>query len=253
MSTENSLTGDSALVTGASAGIGRETARALAAAGANVALLARSEDKLEELAEEIESTHDVEALVVPTDVTDEKAVSAAVEETVDTFGALDVVVNNAGTGTETGALVDEVSLEQYHTVMDVNTDGMFFVTRSALPHLRESSGVIVFVASFAGQYPRSGSPVYAGSKWWTRGFAKSLAAQAGPDDVGVSIVNPSEVRTEFANEFRDDEDVAANRFEPGEVTGPEDIAEAIVFAAGQEPPNTVMEMDLYRRDKFEMM
>ncbi|QFU84689.1 SDR family oxidoreductase [Natronorubrum aibiense] len=253
MDAETTLHGKTALVTGASSGIGLETAHALAHEGTDVALLARREDRLRELATEIESEHDVEALAIPTDVTDKEAVADAVETTVDTFGGLDVVVNNAGTGTEVGVPIDEVDLEQYRTVMAVNMDGMFFTTQAAMPHLRETAGVIVFVGSFAGKYPRSGSPVYAGSKWWTRGFAMSLAAEVGTDDIGVSIVNPSEVRTTFADEFRDADTVAENRFEPGEVTAPEDVADAIVFAASQQSPNAVTELDLYRRDKLEML
>lgn len=253
MSSENTLHGKAAIVTGASAGIGCETARALAEEGADVALLARREARLQEIASEIESEHGVEAISIPTDITDEQAVADAIQTTADAFGGIDVVVNNAGTGTEVGVPIDELSLEQYRTVMAVNTDGMFFTTQAALPYLRETAGTIVFVGSFAGKYPRSGSPVYAGSKWWTRGFAMSLAAQVGTDDIAVSIINPSEVRTEFGNEFRAEDNLAAQRFEPGEVTDPEDVAEAIVFAASQQSPNAVTELDLYRRDKFEML
>jgi len=80
------------------------------------------------------------------------------------------------------------------------------------------------------------------------GFAKSLAGQVGTDDIAVSIVNPSEVRTEFGKEFR--EQTSEERYERDEVTGPRAVADAIAFAARQETPNTVSELDLYRRDKF---
>ncbi|ADD06405.1 putative oxidoreductase (short-chain dehydrogenase family) [Natrialba magadii ATCC 43099] len=253
MMDENTLQGKSALVTGASAGIGRETVRALADEGMNVALAARRADELDELAGAVEAEYGVETVAVPTDVTDEAAVDDLVAETVETFGGLDVVVANAGTGTERGVGIEELDTEQYRTVMDVNTDGMFFTTRAAVPHLEESAGTIVFVGSFAGKFPRSGSPVYAGTKWWTRGFALSLAAQVGPDDIGVTVINPSEVRTEFGKEYRDEAELSKQRYEPGEITEPADIAAAVVFAAQQEPPNTVTEIDLYRRDKFEMM
>ena len=248
---ERPLDGKAALVTGASAGIGRETVHALARDGADVALAARREDRLDSIAAAVESDEDVETLVVPTDVTDEGAVEALVESAADAFGGLDVVVANAGTGTAPGVEVVEMPTEQYRTVTDVNVDGMFFTARAALPYLRDSSGTLVFVGSFAGQYPRPGSPVYAATKWWTRGFALSLAGQVGPDDVAVTVVNPSEVRTEFGKEYRDEGDLAKEKFDPEDVTNPEDVAEAVAFAARQEPPNAVAELDLFRRDKFE--
>jgi short-subunit dehydrogenase len=88
--------------------------------------------------------------------------------------------------------------------------------------------------------------VYAATKWWLRGFAHSVAAQVGDAGVGVSVVNPSEVRTEFGSE---EGDPFEERFDAGEVTEPEEVADAIVFAARQDR-STVQELDLYRRDKF---
>jgi len=251
MSEEPPLSGKAALVTGASAGIGRETAMALARDGADVAIAARREERLESIAADVESAHGVETLVVPTDVSEEASVEAMVTDAVAAFGDLDVVVANAGTGTGPGIPVEDLPTDQYRTVTDVNVDGMFYTARAALPHLRASAGTLVFVASFAGKYPRPGSPVYAATKWWTRGFALSLAGQVGPDDVGVTVVNPSEVRTEFGKEYREDDELAKERFDPADVTNPEDVAEAIAFAARAEPPNAVTELDLYRRDKFE--
>ncbi|MFB6251600.1 MAG: SDR family oxidoreductase [Halobellus sp.] len=237
--------GSVALITGASSGIGAETAHALASDGADVALAARRRAQLETVAEAIESSTDAETLVVPTDVREEGSVEAMVETTVDHFGRLDVLVNNAGLGV--GGEVDELSTADYRLMMETNVDGYFFATRAAIPHLRETDGNLVFVGSFAGQYPRPANPVYAATKWWTRGFAHSVEAQVGSEGVGVSVVNPTEVRTEFASEsgasFED-------RFDPGEVTEPEEVAEAIAFAASQER-STVHEIDLYRRDKFD--
>lgn len=242
------LADNGAIVTGASAGIGRETVRALAADGADVALVARREDRLTELAAEIESETDASALVCPADVSDEDEVEAAVEKTVSEFGRLDVLVNNAGIATDSETPVEAFPTDQYRTVMGVNVDGMFYTARAAIPHLRETNGTAVFVASYAGKNPRPDAPLYAATKWWTRGFAKSLAGQVGTDDIAVSIVNPSEVRTEFGKEFR--EQTSEERYERDEVTGPRAVADAIAFAARQETPNTVSELDLYRRDKF---
>lgn len=244
------LSGKTVLVTGASAGIGRATAKVVAEYGADVVLTARREERLEEVSSTITEDYGRETLAVPADVTDETDVAELVDETVETFGSIDVVVNNAGTGTARLTDVEELDTEQYRTVMGVNVDGSFFVTRETLPHLRKSTGTIVFVGSFAGKHPRPESPLYAATKWWTRGFALSLAGQIGDEDVGVSVINPTEVRTEFGKEYRAPEEIAKEKYDPGEVTEPADVAEAIAFAAIQEPPNAVTELDLYRRDKF---
>lgn len=248
MTTDQPLSGKTAFITGASAGIGEATAETLAAQGANVAIVARRESKLQAIADRIESETEGTALVLPVDVSEPAEVREAVDETVDTFGQLDVVVNNAGIATGGDVTVETMPAEQYRTVMGVNVDGMFFVTQATLPHLRETSGIAVFVASFSGQYPRPGAPIYAATKWWTRGFAHSLSGAVGTDEIGVTVINPTEVRTEFGKEYRDE--MSQERYEPNEVTEPETIADAIAFAARQEPPNVVSELDLYRRDKF---
>ena len=233
------------LITGASSGIGEATAHAFAREGASVALAARREERLESLADDLSEHGDgVETLVVPTDVRDEAEVEALIERTVDTFDGIDVLVSNAGLGR--GSEVESLSTAQYREMMETNADGSFFATRAALPHLREARGNLVFVGSFAGQYPRGFNPVYAATKWWLRGFAHSVAAQVGDAGVGVSVVNPSEVRTEFGSE---EGDPFEERFDAGEVTEPEEVADAIVFAARQDR-STVQELDLYRRDKF---
>jgi NADP-dependent 3-hydroxy acid dehydrogenase YdfG len=207
-------------------------------------------NRLEALASEIEEKYDVSTLPISTDVSNEEDVEEMVKESVDTFGTLEIVVNNAGTATERDVGIQDLETDQYRAVMNINTDGMFFTAREALPHLIDSSGILIFVGSYAGQYPKPGSPVYAATKWWTRGFALSLAGQVGTEGVGVTVINPSEVRTEFGSEFRDEQEVPEAQYDPGEITEPEDVAQAIVFAAQQKQPNTISELNLYRRDKF---
>jgi len=250
--TGRSLADATAVVTGASSGIGRETARELARGGADVALAARREQRLEALADEL-AEHGVDAAAVPTDVTEESAVEALVETVVERFGGLDLVVSNAGVAA--GSDVAELTTEEYRRMTAVNCDGTFYLTRAALPHLRESEwsgdaddggGHLVYVGSFAGQYPRPFNPVYAATKWWTRGFAKSVSAQVG-DDVAVTVVNPAAVRTEFTV----DGDPFEERFDPGEVVEPAEVAGAVAYAARQSP-SMVSELDLYDRDKLSL-
>ncbi|WP_158057148.1 SDR family oxidoreductase [Halorussus halophilus] len=241
---EAPLDGKTALVTGASSGIGEATAHALAREGASVALAARREKVLEDIGEKIESEHGAETLTVPTNVRDEGNVEEMVETTVEQFGQLDVLVCNAGLAR--GESVEKLSTDDYETMMETNVDGVFYATRAALPHLREQRGNLIFVGSFAGQYPRPFNPVYAASKWWVRGFAHSVEGNVGSDGVAVTVVNPTEVRSEFGDSYGQS---FAERFEEGEVTEPEEVAEAILFAAKQEG-STVSELDIYRRDKF---
>ncbi len=163
---------------------------------------------------------------------------------VSEFGQLDVLVNNAGLAR--GESVEDMRTEPHETMMETNVDGVFYATRAAIPHLRETEGNLVFVGSFAGQYPRPFNPIYAASKWWVRGFAHSVEGNVGADGVAVTVVNPSEVRTEFGAAYGES---FAERFDEGEVTEPEEVAEAIAFAAKQEK-STVSELDIYRRDKF---
>ena len=238
-------TDDTVLVTGASSGIGAATVRRVAEDGADVALLARSEDRLRNLAEEVGDDFGVETHVVPADVRDSAEVAAAIESTVETLGPLTGVVVNAGLAR--GSDIESMTDDDFLTMQRVNTEGAFYTARESLPALREQSGNIVFIGSFAGKYPRPFNPVYAATKWWVRGFAMSLAAQVGDDDVGVTVVNPSEVRTQFESaDGTPFEDV----FEEGEVTEPDEVADAIAFALSQEPPTTINELDVYRRDKF---
>ncbi|MFC4439568.1 MULTISPECIES: SDR family oxidoreductase [Natrialbaceae] len=240
----DSLEQRTAIVTGASAGIGAATCRALASEGANVVLASRSEDDLEELATDIERNHGVETLVVPTNVRDEDDVDVLIEAAVDRFGGFDVLVNNAGLSR--GSEIAEMTTEEYETMQETNVDGVFYATRAAIPHVRERGGHLIFVGSFAGQYPRSFNPIYAATKWWVRGFAKSVAAQVGDDGVGVTVINPAEVRSEFETT---DGRTFAEAFDANEASEPEEVADAIVFAASRDH-SSVSELDINRRDKF---
>jgi NADP-dependent 3-hydroxy acid dehydrogenase YdfG len=239
------LDGKTAVVTGASSGIGAATARVLAEDGADVAVAARRREKLEDLAATIRDETGAGVEVVPTDVTDSAAVAEMVDRTVERFGGLDVAVCNAGLVVD--APVAEMTDEQYHRMSDVNVDGMFYTAREAIPHLVASAGNLVFLGSMSGNHPRPATPVYAATKWWTRGFAVSLQASLGEEGVAVTCVNPTEVRTEFGEEAGQAEQDA---WDPGAVTEPIEVADAIAYAVRQRSPNAVTSMDLYRRDKL---
>jgi hypothetical protein len=232
-----------AVITGASSGIGRATAEAFAEEGIDVTLAARTESRLREIADELTAEYGIDALPIGTDVRDEADVEAMVAETVDHFGRLDVVVNNAGI--LRSGIVEDLSTADYRAMMETQTDGTFFTTRAALPHVRRSEGTLVFVGSFTGRYPNPFTPVYSASKYWVRGFAHSVEAHVGDAGVSVSVVNPSEVRSGLEVDGVQMQDA----LEPGEAVEPSEVAAAIVFAV-QQDTGTLSEVDLFTKDRL---
>jgi NADP-dependent 3-hydroxy acid dehydrogenase YdfG len=149
---DDCLAGRNALVTGASSGIGRVVARELARYGAAVAVTARREEALASVNDEIEAEFGADALALPADIREDDEVAEVVRATVERFGGLDLLVNNAGTlvGSED---IEAVSTAAYRQLMETNVDGTFFATRAAIPHLRESAGNVVFVGILRGTSP----------------------------------------------------------------------------------------------------
>lgn len=243
MTAPKPLDGNVVIVTGASSGIGHTTAKTLAADGATVVLAARRESALDELAAEVERDFGTQTLVVPTDVTDADAVEALVESTIETFGHLDVLVNNAGILRMADRLED-LSLSDYHDLMGTNVDGTFYTTRAALPHLRESDGLVIFVGSDSGKHPDPLLLAYGSTKWWVRGFAKSLEAREGPNGVGVTLVNPGDTLTDI--NFRGAP--LSEQAEEGNFLEAQEIADAIAFAARQRPTSSISEIDVSHRE-----
>jgi len=237
-----------ALITGASSGIGAATARRLAADGTDVVLAARREAPLATVRDQCERAG-VDALAVPTDVTDRTAVDALVEAAVDRFGHLDIAVVNAGIGEARDVPLTDLPVEQFERVTATNVHGAYYTTRAVLPALRESGGALVYVGSYKGKHPSTSTPVYAASKWWLRGFALSVSGRVGPDGVAVTLVNPSGVRTAFGSEFRDQTNTTA--LDASTTLDATDVAEGIAYATEQEAPVAVTELDLNRRDIFE--
>jgi NAD(P)-dependent dehydrogenase (short-subunit alcohol dehydrogenase family) len=190
------LEGHVAFVTGASQGIGQEIATKLAECGASVALAARS-DGIYETAELI-GDHN-RTLAVETDVKDETSVEAAIDATVEAFGGLDLLVNNAGIGGPT-AVIEEISVEQWKRTQDVNVLGPFLCVKHAAGHLRRSNcASIVNISSIAGKDPYPTRTPYSASKAGLIGFSRSLAYELGPDGVTVNTICPGAVEGERIN------------------------------------------------------
>jgi short-subunit dehydrogenase len=184
-------TGRVAIVTGASSGIGLEVTRAFVARGARVALVARSRDRLDELARSL-GLDSVAAFAL--DVRDRTALTALPERVVDRFGRLDILVHNAGVN-HRGA-VAELPIDELGAILDANLVAPVLLTRAALPHL-EAGGAIVNVASLAGKVPIPDEATYSASKAGLRAFGRALRAELRERGIAVSTVCPGPVDTGF--------------------------------------------------------
>ena len=229
-----------ALVTGASSGIGAETAVQLAEEDADVAVAARRRERLEDVASRIEATGS-EALVVPTDVTESEEVEAMISETVEVLGGLDVLVNNAGVMLLES--VEDADPENWRTMVEVNLLGLMDATKAALPHLRDG-GHVVNVSSVAGRVAGPTSSGYNATKFGVNAFTEAFRQEETENGVRTTLVEPGFVATELAEHIPDEEirERSEQMTEQMDVLQPEDIARSIVFAASQPEHVSVNEL-----------
>jgi NADP-dependent 3-hydroxy acid dehydrogenase YdfG len=231
----STLSGTVAFVTGASSGIGAATARRLADHGARVALVARRRDRLQALAAEIEQAAGT-ALVVEADITDRSQAEAAVQQTVDRFGRLDTLVNNAGLML-LGPIVD-AEVKQWERMIAINVHGLLYTTRAALPHLLKAAedgprrvADIVNISSIAGRVAWNGYGVYNLTKFGVNGFTEALRQEVTQRHVRVGVLEPGGAATELGShnkpEIRDQ--MIDPFYQQTEVLAPEDIADGIAY------------------------
>ena len=218
------LKGTVAIVTGASRGIGAATARSLHKKGVTVGLLARSGADLAALADELET----DVAIAEADIADRIRVEGAVAALTRELGPPDILVNNAGIGAYASILEEDPDC--YERLMQVNYLGTVHATRAVLPGMVERRrGHIVNVASVAGKLGAPFEAAYSASKFAVVGFTESLAAEAAPFGIGVSLVNPGPVDTDFT----DARGVPFQRRVPHPIK-PERVAKAIVAAIEDE-------------------
>jgi NADP-dependent 3-hydroxy acid dehydrogenase YdfG len=215
--TEFDLTGKRAIVTGASSGIGRATARALADAGVRVAGGARRVERLET------------DVALELDVTDAASCKDFVAGAVERLGGIDILVNNAGLALGR-APFDESSEEDEQTVFGVNVAGLVRMTRLCLPHFGDWAH-IVNLGSVAGRVAYEGGATYVAAKFAERGFTYALREDLLGRPIRITTVDPGLVETEFSLvRFKGDEQKAAAVYHGVEAMRPEDVAECILFA-----------------------
>ena len=230
------LAGRTALVTGASSGIGAAAARSLFAAGAHVVLAARRRDRLEALASELG-----EAEVAELDVRDSAAVVAALGAR-----AFDIVVANAGLSRGLGTL-QAGEFADWDEMIDTNVKGLLHVVRATLPAMIErGTGDVVLLGSVAGRQVYPGGNIYCATKHAVRALYEALRIDAAGSGVRFTTVDPGMVETEFSVvRFRGDTDKAASIYAGTTPLTPEDVADAILFAVTRPPHVNIGEIVLW--------
>ena len=222
--------GRTALVTGAASGIGLATARRLGAGGANVVIADYNAEGAEKAAAELKA-EGVKAAAVALDVTSPESVEAAVRFAVDTFGGLDLAVNNAGIGgpsAPTGAY----DIEAYDRVVRTNLDGVFYSLRHELPVIEAAGrgGAIVNVASILGSTGFAGSPAYVAAKHGVVGLTKTAAAEYASKNIRINAVGPGFIETPLLQGMdRSAYDGLVALHPAGRLGRSEEVAELIVF------------------------
>ena len=228
----NNLSGKVALVTGGSRGMGAAIARRLASEGANVALTYNnSKQQAEAVVADIEKSGQ-QALAIAANNLDSSAIQAAVEETVATFGQLDILINNAGIFVVKA--IDELTLEDYQQTLDVNVKAVFVASQAAAKHMGEGGRIISIGSNLAEHVPMQGMSLYSLSKSALIGFTKGLARDLGPKGITVNVVHPGATNTDMNPADGDHSDALRDLMAIPRYGDPEDIANFVTWLASEE-------------------
>lgn len=222
-----------AIVTGASSGIGEATARSLASCSIKVALVARREERLKELASEIEKNGG-SAIVIKADVSKAEEIDKIVETTINKWKRVDILVNNAGVmylGPIAGANTNE-----WRKMIDLNLTGLMLITHAVLPYMQDQkSGHIINISSVSGRVTSSRSAVYSATKFGVGAFSEGLRQEVYKENIRVTTIEPGAVLTELANHVTHTE--SRERLKSWvagmEALSSEDIANSIIYAISQ--------------------
>ena len=226
MSTDQN-TGRVAVITGASSGIGEATARALAADGHRVALLARRADRIQALADELGNG----AIAIEADVTDRGSIVAAAERVQQELGGADILVNNAGVMLTAPFTSDQ--REEHRRMVETNLLGAMTATEVFLDQLRANGGGdLVNVSSVAGRVAPAGFAAYAATKWGINGWSEALRVELQPD-IRVVVIEPGAIATELSDHITHADSKRAAKDFLDTAIPPQDIADVVAFAVGR--------------------
>ena len=226
------------LVTGGSSGIGKETAKQFIAEGAKVVITGRDVNKLQKVANEIG------AIPLPFDISDLKSIPEKAKEAMSLLeGTIDVLINNAGIGVF--PLLGEITEDDLKTVYNTNVFGLALITQELIPFFKaQQSGNIINIGSTASLKGFARGSVYAASKFAVRGMTQSWQAELRKDNIRVSLINPSEVTTAFADTNREERNEESNKL------GAEDIAQAILSVVNMRDKGFVPEVTVWATNPF---
>lgn len=243
----HSIRGQTVVITGATSGIGHETARAFARGGARVVAAGRRQERLDELVAEIESRGG-EALAVRTDVADQGQVERLIEQAQSRFGSVDTLVNNAGVGIV--ARFEDQSIDDFRRVMEVNFWGAVYGCKAVVPVMRQqpNGGVIINISSILGRRGMPFETAYCASKFALRGFSEALRTEVMSAGIDVSTVFPGAVESEIWESASNQTGLEMPNFMPKFPA--RELARIIVQDARFPQPEIVMAADAQAIDFF---
>ena len=246
----NNIEGKVVVITGASSGLGEATARHLSAQGATVVLGARRTDRIESLAAAL-SASGGKALAITTDVTHCDQVKRLVDAAAQTYGRIDVMINNAGLMPQ--APLERLKIDEWERMIDVNIKGVLYGIAAALPHMkRQKAGHFINVSSVAGHKVGQGFAVYAATKYAVRALSEGLRQEVKPYNIRTTVISPGAVATELPNTATDPDSADRVRKFYADVAIPADsFARAVAFAISQPEEVDINEI-LFRPTRQEL-
>ena len=240
----DNITGKTAVITGASSGMGAAAARHLGAKGANVVLGARRTDRIEALVAEITDAGG-KAIAVATDVTKRDDLQRLVAAAVETYGRIDVLINNAGVMPLSP--LERVKVDEWDQMIDVNLKGVVYGVAAALPHMiAQKSGHIINVSSVAGHKLFGGSAVYSATKFAVRAMSEGLRQEMAPHNIRTTIISPGAVKTELLDHISETDVQKANQDYVAEIGVPAETLARLVAFAINEPEGVGINEILFR-------
>lgn len=232
------------VITGASSGLGEATARLLSSEGATVVLAARRKDRIEALAKEL-NDRGGKALAVPTDVADRPQVKQLADKAVDTYGRLDVMLNNAGLMPL--APLEELRIDEWDQMIDVNLKGVLYGIAAALPHMKQQkSGHIINVSSVYGHKLGPAATVYCATKHAVRALSEGLRQEVKPYNIRTTVISPGAVATELLEHISNKDIQAQTKDFVSQIAVPAETFARMVAFAINEPADVDVNEILFR-------